>query len=160
MIKIDLDKRNADKCNLDFYSNLRQEELVHKARCTSFKSIAKSAEKLAHYDKQIELLTSSLDQMENLLHDAMIAASFDGSEVYFAWNWNDDYGFAYGDIIREKYPTVFEAIAAYDRKKAGNGGYISGWLEIRGAGEIERINYLREQIATMQAELDKLEKGE
>lgn len=160
MIKIDLDKRNANKRDLDSYINLRQEELAHKTRCTSPKSIVKSAEKLDYYDKQIALFTSSLDQIDDRLYDAMVAANFDGSEVYFAWNWNDDYGFPYGDTIREKYPTVFEAIAAYDRKKAGNGGYISGWLEIRGAGEVERINYLREQIATMQAELDKLEKGE
>ena len=79
-----------------------------------------------------------------------------GGEVVLARVWVDDYGRRDGGVNRSLWKSVAEAEAVYNEIKDGNGGYVEAWIEVRKAGEFNRIKELKEKIAAFEAELGEL----
>ena len=79
-----------------------------------------------------------------------------GGEIILARVWLDDYGCRNSAVERSVWHSLKEAEKAYHEIKKGNGSYIEAWIEVREAGEFERINSLRANIAKLEAELKEL----
>ena len=79
-----------------------------------------------------------------------------GGEIIVAYVWLDDYGRRDSEVQRSVWNSLEEAEEYYYKIKKGNGGYIKAWIEVREAGEFERIKKLRAEKAKIEAELKEL----
>ena len=81
----------------------------------------------------------------------------ENEEIVFAYHWNNDYGMRNGEIKRIPYNAIEEAENKYKEMKRGNGGYVTGWFEVRERGELNRMEELKKEIERLEKELKELE---
>lgn len=85
--------------------------------------------------------------------EAMIS---EGTEIVLASTWLDDYGRYESDTEYIVYKTLEEAKTAYSQLKGFNGGHVEAYIEIRTAGEVQRIAEIRKQMKALKTELGEL----
>lgn len=99
---------------------------------------------------------NELPALEAEAEEARALARQDGMEVVFAFYWTDERGFKEGKTVRRVYATIDEAMDAYNAQKKGNGSYVQGWLEVRKAGEFQRMEKIKNELAKLTKELKAL----
>ena len=155
MKKIELDKINYQRSSVAYSKEALERAIEAKARKRSESGLKKADEEIARIEKWIAREEAKLAEYEAEAEEAkkLVAA---GGEIVLARLWLDDYGRRDGEVNRSKWNSLEEAEEAYHKIKDGNGGYIEAWIEVREAGEFERIKKLRAEIAKLEAELKEL----
>jgi len=155
MKKIELDNINYFRSEVA-YSKVELEKAIEaKARKRSESGLKKADEEIARIEKWKAREEARLAEYEAEAEEAKKLAAA-GGEIVLARVWLDDYGRTDSEINRSKWNSLEEAEEAYREIKEGNGGYVKAWIEVREAGEFERIKKIRAEIEKLEAELKKL----
>ncbi len=126
-----------------------------KARKRSESGLAKAEREIESIKRWKERDEARLAKAEAEAEEAKKLAAA-GGEIVLARVWLDEYGREDSEVNRSLWKSLEEAEAVYSEAKAGNGGYIKAWIEVRAAGEYERIKAIKEKIAALEAELKEL----
>lgn len=160
MKKIEIEAINHTVENIASARRMVADAETHKARCKTEKSIAKAEKDIAHAKDLVELYEHALAELEAAKAKALESMTAGNTEAVFAWSYTDDYGRAVGAITRTAFATYAEAEAAYTTKKNAEHGWVTGWIEIRKAGETAEIEALAAEVARLEKRLDELTWGE
>ena len=160
MKKIEIEAMNRTVENIARARRMVADAEAHKARCKTEKSIAKAEKDIAHARDVVELYETELAELEAAKAEALEKMTAGNAEAVFAWCYNDDYGRAVGAITRTAFATYVEAEAAYTAKKNAEHGWVTGWIEIRKAGETAEIEALAAEVARLEERLNKLTWGD
>ena len=155
MKKIELDKINYLRSEVAYSKAELKKAIEAKARKRSESGLKKADEEIARIEKWNARNEARLAESEAEAEEAKKLAAA-GGEIVLARVWLDDYGRRDGEVNRSKWDSLEEAEEAYRKIKDGNGGYIKAWIEVREAGEFERIKKLHAEIEKLKAELKKL----
>lgn len=155
MKKIELDNINYLRSRVAYSEAELEKAIAAKARKRSESGLKKADEEIARAKKWNVRVKAELAEYETEAKEAKKLAEA-GGEIVLARVWLDDYGRTDSEVNRSKWDSLEEAEEAYREIKEGNGGYIEAWIEVREAGEFERIKKLRAEIAKLEAELKKL----
>lgn len=155
MKKINLDKINYLRSEVAYDKTALEEAIEAKARKRSESGLKKADEEIARIKRWNARNKEELAKYEAEAEEAKKLAKA-GGDIVLARVWLDDYGTREGEVNRSAYNSLEEAEEAYYKIKEGNGGYISAWIEVRKAGEFERIKKLRAEIEKLMAELKEL----
>ena len=155
MKKIELDKINYLRSEVAYSKKELEKAIEAKARKRSEAGLKKADEEIAHAEKWNARNEAKLAEYEAEAEEAKKLAEA-GGEIVLARVWLDDYGRRDGGVNRSVWNSLEEAEEAYREIKEGNGGYIEAWIEVREAGEFERIKAIKEKIAALEAELKEL----
>lgn len=155
MKKIELDKINYLRSRVAFSKEELEKAIEAKARKRSESGLKKADEEIARIEKWEAREEAELAKYEAEAEEAKKLAKA-GGEIVLARVWLDDYGRRDSEVDRSVWHSLEEAEEVYREIKKGNGGYIEAWIEIREAGEFERIKRIRAEIAKLEAELKKL----
>lgn len=155
MKKINLDEIAAYNRRVNHYDELLKNEIAARGRKKSENSLKKADAEIAYLR---EAKADNAKRLAVLVAEAEEAKKMaaDGGEIVLARVWLDDYGREDSEVNRSLWKSLEEAEAVYSEAKAGNGGYIKAWIEVRAAGEYERIKAIKEKIAALEAELKEL----
>lgn len=155
MKKINLDKINYLRSRVAFSKEELEKAIEAKARKRSESGLKKADEEIARIEKWEAREEAELAKYEAEAEEAkkLVAA---GGEIVLARAWLDDYGRRDSEVDRSLWNSLEEAEEVYREIKKGNGGYIEMWIEVREAGEFERIKNIRAEIEKLKAELKKL----
>ena len=155
MKKINLDKINYLRSRVAFSKEELEKAIEAKARKRSESGLKKADEEIARIEKWEAREEAELAKYEAEAEEAkkLVAA---GGEIGLARAWLDDYGRRDSEVDRSLWNSLEEAEEVYREIKKGNGGYIEMWIEVREAGEFERIKNIRAEIEKLKAELKKL----
>lgn len=138
------------------YSKAQLEKAIEaKARKRSESGLKKADEEIACFEEWNARNEAELAEYEAEAEEAKKLAEA-GGEIVLAYVWLDEYGNRDGGVNRSKWDSMEEAEKAYHEIKDGNGGYIKAWIEVREAGEFERIKKLHAEIKKLEAELKEL----
>lgn len=153
------------KIHLERIGNLRSDvahkeaelkkALEAKARKRSQVALEEADREIARIKKWKAYAEETLAKYEAEAKEAMELAAA-GGEIVVAYVWLDDYGRRDSEVQRSVWKSLEEAEEYYYKIKKGNGGYIGAWIEVREAGEFERIKKLRAEKARIEAELKEL----
>ena len=160
MKKIEIEAMNRTVENIARARRMVADAEAHKARCKTEKSIAKAEKDIAHAKNLVKRYENELAELEAAKAEALERMAAGNAEAVFAWTYNDDYGRAIGAITRTAFATYAEAEAAYTAKKNAEHGWVTGWIEIRKAGETAEIEALAAEVARLEERLNKLTWGE
>ena len=155
MKKIELDNINYQRSEVAYREAELEKAIEAKARRRSESGLKKSDEEIARIKEWKAREEAELAKYEAEAEEAKKLAEA-GGEIVLARVWLDDYGRRDGKVNRSVWSSLEEAEEAYRKIKEGNGGYISAWIEVREAGEFERIKKLRAEIERLKAELKEL----
>ena len=155
MKKIELDKSNYLRSRVAFSKEELEKAIETKARKRSESGLKKADEEIARIEKWKAREEAELAKYEAEAEEAKKLAAADG-EIVLARVWLDDYGRRDSKVDRSMWHSLEEAEEMYREIKKGNGGYIEMWIEVREAGEFERIKDIRARIARLEAELKEL----
>ena len=155
MKKIELDKINYLRSEVAYSKAELEKAIEAKARKRSESGLKKADEEIARIEKWNARNEARLAEYEAEAEEAKKLAVA-GGEIVLARVWLDDYGRRDGKVNRSRWNSLEEAEEAYREIKEGNGGYIEAWIEVREAGEFERIKKLHAEIEKLKAELKKL----
>lgn len=155
MKKIELDKINYLRSRVDFSKEELGKAIKAKARKRSESGLKKADEEIARIEKWEAREEAELAKYEAEAEEAKKLVEA-GGEIVLARVWLDDYGRRDSEVDRSVWHSLEEAEEVYREIKKGNGGYIEAWIEVREAGEFERIKDIRARIARLEAELKEL----
>lgn len=155
MKKIELDKIDYLRSRVAFSKEELEKAIEAKARKRSESGLKKADEEIARIEKWKAREEAELAKYEAEAEEAKKLAAA-GREIVLAHDWLDDYGRRDDKVNRSMYNSLEEAEEAYRKIKKGNCGYIEAWIEVREAGEFERIKKIRAEIAKLEAELKEL----
>lgn len=155
MKKIELDNINYLRSEVAYSKEELEKAIEAKARKRSEAGLKKADEEIARIEKWKARDEARLAKYEAEAEEAKKLAEA-GGEIVLARVWLDDYGCRDGGVNRSAWNSLEEAEEAYREIKKGNGGYIEAWIEVREAGEFERIKKLRAEIEKLEAELKEL----
>ena len=155
MKKIELDNITYQRSEVAYREAELKKAIEAKARKRSESGLKKADEEIARIEKWKAREEAELAKYEAEAEEAKKLAKA-GGEIVLARVWLDDYGRRDSKINRSVWSSLEEAEEAYRKIKEGNGGYLSAWIEVRKAGEFERIKKLRAEIERLKAELKEL----
>lgn len=155
MKKIELDKINYLRSEVAYSKKELEKAIEAKARKRSESGLKKADEEIARIEKWNARNEARLAEYEAEAEEAKKLAAA-GGEIVLAYVWLDDYGRTDSEVNRSRWDSLEEAEEVYREIKEGNGGYIKAWIEVREAGEFERIKKLHAEIARLKVELKKL----
>lgn len=155
MKKINLDSINYLRSRVAFSKEELEKAIEAKARKRSESGLKKGDEEIARIEKWKAREEAELAKYEAEAEEAKKLAAA-GGEIVLARVWLDDYGRRDSEVDRSMWHSLEEAEEVYNEIKKGNGGYIEAWIEVREAGEFERIKDIRARIARLEAELKEL----
>lgn len=155
MKKINLDSINYLRSRVAFSKEELEKAIEAKARKRSESGLKKADEEIARIEKWKAREEAELVKYEAEAEEAKKLAAA-GGEIMLARVWLDDYGRRDSEVDRSMWHSLEEAEEVYREIKKGNGGYIEAWIEVREAGEFERIKDIRARIARLEAELKEL----
>lgn len=155
MKKIELDKINHLRSEVALEKADLEKAIKAKARKRSEAGLKKAYKEIADIEKWKDRDEARLAEYEAEAKEAKKLAAA-GGEIVLARVWLDDYGRRDSGINRSVWNSLEEAEKAYHEIKEGNGGYIEAWIEVREAGEFERIKKLHAEIEKLKAELKEL----
>ena len=156
MKKIELDKINYLRSRVAFSKEELEEAIKAKARKHSESGLKKADEEIARIEKWKAREEAELAKYEAEAEEAKKLATA-GGEIVLACAWCDDYGRRDSEVYRSAWNSLEEAVGeGYRKIKDGNGGYVEAWIEVREAGEFERIKKIRAEIERLKAELKEL----
>lgn len=155
MKKIELDKINYLRSEVAYSEAELKKAIEAKARKRSKSGLKKADEEIARIEKWNARNEARLAEYEAEAEEAKKLAAA-GGEIVLARVWLDDYGRRDSEVNRSRWNSLEEAEEAYREIKEGNGGYIEAWIEVREAGEFDRIKRLRAEIEKLEAELKEL----
>lgn len=155
MKKINLDSINYLRSEVAYSKKELEKAIEAKARKRSESGLKKADDEIARIEKWNARNEARLAEYEAEAEEAKKLAAA-GGEIVLARVWLDDYGREDSEVNRSLWKSLEEAEAVYSEAKAGNGGYIKAWIEVRAAGEYERIKAIKEKIAAFEAELKEL----
>lgn len=155
MKKIELDNINYFRSEVAYSKKELEKAIEAKARKRSESGLKKADEEIARIKKWVAREEARLAEYEDEAEEAKKLAAA-GGEIVLARVWLDDYGRTDSEVNRSRWDSLEEAEEAYREIKEGNGGYIKAWIEVREAGEFERIKKIRAEIEKLEAELKKL----
>ena len=155
MKKIELDRINYMRSEVAYSRAELEKAIVAKARKRSESGLKKADEEIARIEKWKARDEAKLAEYVAEAEEAKKLAAA-GGEIVLARVWLDDYGRRDSEVNRSVWNSLREAEEAYNEIKKGNGGYIEAWIEVREAGEFERIKNIRAEIEKLEAELKKL----
>lgn len=155
MKKIELDKINYQRSRVAYSKEELEKAIEAKARKRSESGLKKADEEIARIEKWKARDEARLAKYEAEAEEAKKLAEA-GGEIVLARVWLDDYGRRDSEVDRSLWNSLEEAEEVYREIKKGNGGYIEMWIEVRKAGEFERIKDIRARIARLEAELKEL----
>ena len=155
MKKIELDKINYLRSEVAYSKAELKKAIEAKARKRSESGLKKADEEIARVEKWNARNEARLVEYEAEAEEAkkLVAA---GGEIVLARVWLDDYGRTDSEVNRSRWDSLEEAEEAYRKIKDGNGGYVKAWIEVREAGEFDRIKRLHAEIEKLKAELKEL----
>lgn len=156
MKKINLDEIAAYNRRVNYYNEMLDKELAARSRKKSENSLKKADAEIAYLReakadnaKRLAALMAEADKAKKL--------AAEGGEIVLAYKWLDDYGRDDSEVERSLWNSMEEAEAVYKEMKDGNGGYIEAWIEVRNAGEFDRLRELKAEIKRLEAELKEIE---
>ena len=155
MKKINLDKINYLRSEVAYSKKELEKTIEAKARKRSEAGLKKADEEIARAEKWNARNEAKLAEYEAEAEEAKKLAAA-GGEILLARVWMDDYGRRDSKVNRSRWNSLEEAEEAYREIKEGNGGYVEAWIEVREAGEFERIKKIRAEIEKLEAELKEL----
>ena len=155
MKKIELDRINYLRSEVAYSKKELEKAIEAKARKRSESGLKKADEEIARIEKWNARNEAKLAEYEAEAEEAKKLAAA-GGEIVLARVWLDDYGRTDSEVNRSRWDLMEEAEEAYRKIKDGNGGYIKAWIEVREAGEFDRIKKLHAEIEKLKAELKKL----
>ena len=155
MKKIELDNINYLRSRVAYSDSQLKEAIEAKARKRSESGLKKADEEIARIKKWNAREEAKLAKYEAEAKEAKKLAA-NGGEIVLAHQWLDEYGCSDGEVNRSKWDSLEEAEEAYRKIKDDNGGYVKAWIEVRKAGEFDRIKEIHAEIAKLEAELEKL----
>lgn len=155
MKKIELDKINYLRSRVAYSKEELEKTIEAKARKRSESGLKKADEEIARIEKWEAREEAELAKYEAEAEEAKKLVEA-GGEIVLARVWLDDYGRRDSEVDRSVWHSLEEAEEVYREIKKGNGGYIEAWIEVREAGEFDRIKKLRAEIAKLEAELKEL----
>ena len=155
MKKINLDSINYLRSEVAYSRAELEKAIEAKARKRSESGLKKADEEIARIEKWNARNKARLAEYEAEAEEAKKLAAA-GGEIVLARVWLDDYGRRDSEVNRSRWNSLEEAEEAYREIKEGNGGYIEAWIEVREAGEFDRIKKLRAEIEKLEAELKEL----
>lgn len=155
MKKIELDNINYLRSRVAYSKEELEKAIEAKTRKRSESGLKKADEEIDRIEKWKAREEAELAKYEAEAEEAKKLAAA-GGEIVLARLWLDDYGRSDSEVNRSKWDSLEEAEEAYRKIKEGNGGYIKAWIEIREAGEFDRIEKIRAEIAKLEAELKEL----
>ena len=155
MKKIELDKINYLRSEVAYSKKELEKAIEAKARKRSESGLKKADEEIARIEKWNARNEARLAEYEAEAEEAKKLAVA-GGEIVLAYVWLDDYGRTDSEVNRSRWDSLEEAEEAYRKIKDGNGGYVKAWIEVREAGEFERIKKLHAEIEKLKAELKRL----
>ena len=155
MKKIELDKINYLRSRVAFSKEELEKAIEAKARKRSESGLKKADEEITRIEKWKAREEAELAKYEAEAEEAKKLAAA-GGEIVLARVWLDDYGRTDSEVDRSLWNSLGEAEEVYREIKEGNGGYIKAWIEVREAGEFERIKKLHAEIEKLKAELKRL----
>ena len=155
MKKINLDSINYLRSEVAYSRAELEKAIEAKARKRSESGLKKADEEIARIEKWNARNKARLAEYEAEAEEAKKLAAA-GGEIVLARVWLDDYGRRDSEVNRSRWNSLKEAEEAYREIKEGNGGYIEAWIEVREAGEFDRIKKLRAEIEKLEAELKEL----
>ena len=155
MKKIELDNINYLRSEVAYSKEELAKAIEAKARKRSESGLKKADEEIARIEKWNARDEARLAKYEAEAEEAKKLAAA-GGEIVLARVWLDDYGRRDSEVDRSVWNSLEEAEEVYREIKKGNGGYIEAWIEVREAGEFERIKDIRARIARLEAELKEL----
>ena len=155
MKKIELDKINYLRSEVAYSRAELEKAIAAKARKRSESGLKKADEEIARIEKWKARDEAKLAEYVAEAEEAKKLAAA-GGEIVLARVWLDDYGRRDSEVNRSVWNSLREAEEAYHKIKKGNGGYIEAWIEVREAGEFDRIKKLHAEIEKLKAELKKL----
>ena len=155
MKKINLDEIASYSRRVNHYDELLKNEIAAKGRKKSENSLKKADVEIAYLR---EAKADNVKRLAVLMAEAEEAKKMaaDGGEIVLAYKWLDDYGRDDSEVERSLWNSVEEAEAVYKEMKDGNGGYIKAWIEVRNAGEFDRIKAIKAELEKLKAELEEL----
>lgn len=155
MKKINLDEMAAYNRRVNHYDELLKNEIAARGRKKSENSLKKADVEIAYLR---EAKADNAKRLAVLVAEAEEAKKMaaDGGEIVLAYKWLDDYGRDDSEVERSLWNSVEEAEAVYKEMKDGNGGYIKAWIEVRNAGEFDRIKAIKAELERLKAELKEL----
>ena len=155
MKKINLDSINYLRSEVAYSEAELKKAIEAKARKRSESGLKKADEEIARAEKWNARNKARLAEYEAEAEEAKKLAAA-GGEIVLARVWLDDYGRRDSKVSRSRWDSLEEAEEAYRKIKEGNGGYIEAWIEVREAGEFDRIKRLCAEIEKLEAELKEL----
>jgi hypothetical protein len=155
MKKIELDNINYLRSEVAYSEAELKKAIEAKARKRSEAGLKKADEEIARAEKWNARNEARLAEYEAEAEEAKKLAAA-GGEIVLARVWLDDYGRTDSEVNRSRWDSLEEAEEAYRKIKDGNGGYVKAWIEVREAGEFDRIKAIKEKIAALEAELKEL----
>ena len=155
MKKIELDNINYLRSEVAYSEAELKKAIEAKTRKRSESGLKKADEEIARIEKWNARNEARLAEYEAKAEEAKKLAAA-GGEIIVAYVWLDDYGRRDSEVQRSVWNSLEEAEEYYYKIKKGNGGYIEAWIEVREAGEFERIKKLRAEKAKIEAELKEL----
>lgn len=156
MKKINLDEINCLKRSATRDEAFLKNAIEAKARKKSEQAIKEVETSIAFYEHEVKKANEKLAALVAEAEEAKKLAA-EGGEVVVAFVWLDDYGRIDSEVERSLWNSLEEAEEYYNKIKDGNGGYINAWIEIRNAGEFDRIKAIKAEIARLEAELKEIE---
>lgn len=155
MKKINLDEIAAYNRRVNHYDELLKNEIAARGRKKSENSLKKADVEIAYLR---EAKADNAKRLAVLMAEAEEAKKMaaNGGEIVLAYKWLDDYGRDDSEVERSLWNSVEEAEAVYKEMKDGNGGYIKAWIEVRNAGEFDRIKAIKAELERLKAELEEL----
>ena len=155
MKKIELDNINYLRSEVAYSKAELEKAIEAKARKRSEAGLKKADEEIARIEKWNVRNEARLAEYEAEAEEAKKLAAA-GGEIVLARVWLDDYGRTDSEVNRSRWDSLEEAEEAYRKIKDGNGSYVKAWIEVREAGEFNRIKAIKEKIAALEAELKEL----
>lgn len=155
MKKIELDKINYLRSEVAYDEAELKKAFEAKARKRSESGLKKADEEIVRLEKMKAYDEARLAEYEAEAEEAKKLAAA-GGEIVLARVWLDEYGCREGGVNRSVWDSLEEAEEVYHKIKDDNGSYIEAWIEVRGAGEFERIKKLRAEIERLETELKEL----
>ena len=150
--------RIKDTCScMNLYMELLADEEVHKARCSSSRSIKKADEKIDLYSRRLVEEDTRLGQYKEEEKEAKKLATLPSAKIYFMYQPLDQDGRAMGNPIYTKVNTIADGMEMLKKEWEILRGFGDDYsIVVRDDGVIEECERLESEIATLQQKLKTL----
>lgn len=147
--------RIEDTCRcMNLYMELLVEEEVHKARCSSPKSIKKANEKIDLYNHKLAEEDARLSKYKEEEKEAKKLATLPSAKIYFVYQPLNVDGRAYGNPIYTKVDTIAEGMKTLKAKWENLMGYGDDYsIIVRDDDIVEEREKLENEIRVLQQKL-------